>query len=128
MGRFAEKPLHQMPSALAQVATASVPTDRLLQREYLPLTECSHRAVKWFKGGLVGQVSDIHDGASLELDARLSSECLSEFFGGYFCLPQHASKCADLDFRMHGNYAALAAASQNDVTAALTNPYKSESL
>ena len=55
-------------------------------------------------------------------------QSLSEFFGGYFCLPQDASKCADLDFRMHGNYAALAAASQNDVTAALTNPDKSESL
>ena len=73
-------------------------------------------------------VSDFHEGASLELDARLPSECLNECFGGYFCLPQDASKRADLDFRMHGNYAALAAASQNDVTSALTNPYKSESL
>ena len=76
----------------------------------------------------MGRVSDFHDGASLELDARLLSECLREFFGGYFRLPQDASKRADLDFRMRGNYAALAAASQNDVTSALTNPYKSESL
>ena len=117
-----------MPLALAQVATAGVPTDRLLQREHLPLPQCSHRAVKCFTRGPVGRVSDFHDGASLELDARLLSECLREFFGGYFCLPQDASKCTDLDFRMHGNYADLAAASQNDVTSALTNPYKSESL
>ena len=82
----------EMPAAVAQVGTASVPTN------------------------------------ALGLDARLPSECLREFFGGYFCLPQDASKCADLDFRMHGNYTALAAASQNDVTSALTNPYKSESL
>ena len=117
-----------MPLALAQVATASVLADGLFQREHQPLTRRSSCVVKRFKRGPVGQVSDIHDGVSLELDARLPSECLREFFGGYFCLPQDASKCADLDFRMHGNYAALAAASQNDVTATLTNPYKSESL
>ena len=96
-----------MPVALAQVATASVPTDRLIQREHQPLTQCSHRAVKRFTRGPVGEVSDIHDGASLELDARLSSECLSEFFGGYFFLPQDACNCADLAFRKHRNYAAL---------------------
>ena len=117
-----------MALALAQVATASVPTDRLFQREHQPLTQSSRSAVKRFTRGPVGGVSDFHKGASLELDARLLSECLHEFFGGYFCLPQDASKRADLDFLMHGNYAALAVASQNDVTATLTNPYKSESL
>ena len=117
-----------MPLALAQFATASVPTDRLFQREHQPLTQCSSCVVKRFNKGPVRGVADFHKGASLELDARLPSECLSEFFGGYFCLPQDASKCTDLDFRMHGNYAAFAAESQHDVTVALTNPYKSESL
>ena len=69
MGRFAEKQLHQVPLALAQVATASVLAERLYQREHQPLTQCSSCEVKRFTRGPVGQVSDFHEGATLELDA-----------------------------------------------------------
>ena len=55
-------------------------------------------------------------------------QSLRKFFDGHFCLPQNARQRADLDFSMHGNDAALAAAPQNDMTPALTNPHETESL
>ena len=76
-----------MPLALEQVATASVPTDRLFQREHQPLTQCSSCAVKRFTKGPVGGVSDFHKGASLELDATRLRE----------------SKRGDRDLTTHSN-------------------------
>ena len=55
-------------------------------------------------------------------------QSLRKFFGGHLCLPQNARQRADLDFSMHGNDAALAAAPQNDMTPALTKPHETESL
>ena len=55
-------------------------------------------------------------------------QSLRKFFGGHLCLPQNARQSADHDLSMHGNDAALVAAPQNDMTSALTNPHKTESL